>query len=84
MNKRVWVAVGVVLLGGAAVAQSGQWLNDSDPLVKEIYTKEKMWAEGNCSEQPGLKDVIAEKGYKAGKIIQSPIEGLIEYHQARL
>lgn len=60
MSKMVLVAVAVVLLVGTAMAQSGQWLKDEDPLVKEIYAKEKMWAVGNCSEQPGLKDVIAD------------------------
>jgi len=60
MSKIVVIAIGATLLTGTAVAQSGQWLADDDPLVKKIYAKEKMWADGNCSEQPGLKDVIAE------------------------
>ncbi len=31
-----------------------------------------------------LLEVINEKGYKAGNIIQSPIDGLVKYHQALL
>lgn len=31
-----------------------------------------------------LLEVINEQGYKPGRIIQSPIDGLIEYHQVKL
>jgi glucosamine kinase len=31
-----------------------------------------------------LAEVANEEGYKLGKVIRSPIEGLVEYHQSLL
>ncbi len=55
--------VGVVALcmsTMAVYAQQGQWTSPDDPIVKAMVAMEKMWSDGNCSEQPGLKDVIAD------------------------
>jgi uncharacterized protein DUF4440 len=41
-------------------AQQGQWASPDEPTVKAMVAMEKMWADGNCGPQPGLKDVIAD------------------------
>jgi hypothetical protein len=51
----------IVLLASATMlAQNSRWGSADDPIVKEIAAKEKMWADGHCSLQPDLKDVIAD------------------------
>jgi hypothetical protein len=57
--------VGVVTLIGwvaiPAMGQKGRWGSPDEPTVKAIIAMEKMWANGNCSPQPGLKDIFAEE-----------------------
>ena len=46
---------------GSASAQQARWLTDDDPVAVEIKAKAKMWAESNCSPQPGLEEVFADE-----------------------
>src|SRR3954468_3554250 len=59
---RVGICMAMVMsLGVVAQGQKGGWASADDPIVKEMVAKEKMWADGNCGPQPGLKDVIADE-----------------------
>ena len=42
-------------------AQKAHWAASDDSVAMELIAKEKMWAESNCSPQPGLKEVFADE-----------------------
>lgn len=44
-----------LMMSMSATAQKVRWASADDPVVKELFAKEKMWGESNCSSQPGLK-----------------------------
>ncbi len=48
------------LLSLSAYAQESRWGKPDDAAVKLIKASEKMWLDGDCSPQPGLKDVFAD------------------------
>ena len=50
----------VIASASAIQAQTSHWGSAHDPIVKEMVAKEKMWLDSDCSQQPGLKDVIAD------------------------
>lgn len=60
---RCIAVVGVVLamMSVSAAAQTARWATADDPVAKEMIAKERMWANGNGSPQPELKDVIADE-----------------------
>ena len=43
----------------AAGAQEGRWASADDPVAKQLIAMDKMWADGNCGPQPGLKEIFA-------------------------
>ena len=58
------VVVAVALIGWVTVpvqGQKGRWGSPDDPTVKAMTAMEKMWADGNCGPQPGLKNVFADE-----------------------
>jgi hypothetical protein len=63
-----WKTIIISILGAtfmltvsSAFAQKVHWASVNDIVAKELIAKEKMWAESNCSPQPGLKEVFAEE-----------------------
>jgi hypothetical protein len=64
MNRRTFIIlelIAILMMNLSANAQKAKWATSDDPIAKELIAKEKMWAESNCSPQPGLKDVFAEE-----------------------
>jgi hypothetical protein len=56
------LVIGLMFLISVSVkAQEARWATEDDPVAKEIKAKAQMWAESNCSPQPGLKNVFADE-----------------------
>ena len=61
MRKVILTFVVLAVMSALPVlAQKAEWASDSDPTVKYIVESERKWAESNCSEQPDLKNIIAD------------------------
>ena len=62
-----WKTMIILLLGATLMisvsvsAQKAHWASSDDSLAMELIAKEKMWAESNCSLQPGLEEVFADE-----------------------
>jgi len=61
MRRLAIVGVAVAMMSMSAAAQKVRWASANDPVAKEMIAKEKMWADGNCSQQLGLKEVFADE-----------------------
>ena len=49
------------LISVSVSAQKTYWASADDSLARELIATAKMWAESNCSPQPGLKEVFADE-----------------------
>ena len=65
MRTSARVATALALIGWVTIPvqgqQKGRWGSPDDPTVKAMIAMEKMWADGNCGPQVGLKDVFADE-----------------------
>jgi Domain of unknown function (DUF4440) len=65
MRTSARVATALALIGWVTIPvqgqQKGRWGSPDDPTVKAMIAMEKMWADGNCGPQAGLKDVFADE-----------------------
>jgi hypothetical protein len=59
-GKRLFLcALAILVSAGWAKAQDGRWASADDPVAKQLIAMDKMWADGNCAPQPGLKEIFA-------------------------
>jgi hypothetical protein len=62
-GKTIFISVvcAISMISASVTAQKIYWASADDSLARELIAKEKMWAESNCSPQPGLADVFADE-----------------------
>ena len=60
-NSHDWPKATSASVGLDHGQQKGRWCSPDEPTVKAMVAMAKMWADGNCSPQAGLKEVFAEE-----------------------